>query len=64
MYFDYGENKIQIFNFLTFPIGHRLYRVYEVTVGPISIFFKGHINLFKWDQVEHVLTMINLKLKR
>ena len=41
MYFDYGENKIQIFNFLTFPIGHRLYRVYEVTVG-----LKTHFNFF------------------
>ena len=63
IHFDHCKNKIEFFNFCLF---HRPHRGSGVTVGsenPLQNFFKGNIILFKGGQVEHVLTMANLKLK-
>ena len=62
IHFDHYKIKILIVNFCLF---HRLYRGSEVTVGSedtFQFFFKEE-NLFKRGQVEHVLTMANLKIK-
>ena len=57
MHFDYGQNKFQIFNFWPFPWGSEV-----TTMGSedtLKIFSKGS----KGGEMEHVLTMANLKLK-
>ena len=53
IHFDHCKNKIQIFNFCLF---HRLYR------GSVFNFFL-RAYLFKSGQVEHFMTMANLKLE-
>ena len=68
LHFDHCRNKIQIFVFFALPIG--LYRLLivrgsEVTMGsedPLqNIFLRAY--LFKRGKVEHILTVVNLKLK-
>ena len=57
MHFDHGKNKIQIFNF--WP-SYMLCRGSEVKTN-FKMFERKY--LFKRGQLEHVLTMANLKLK-
>ena len=60
-HFGHCKNKIQFFNFCLF---HRLYRGSEVMVGSedaLQFFLKG---IFVQEgSSEHILTMVNLKLK-
>ena len=54
------------FRFSIFCLSNRLNRRSEVTVGsedPLQFFFSQRAYLFKRGQVEHILTIANLKLK-